>query len=616
MRRFTFALSIVWLAACTTPPAVEISGDLAQWHKVTLTMDGPEASETGAPNPFTDYRMAVRFAHESGDPAYDVPGYFAADGNAAETSADAGNKWRAHLSPDKEGRWTYAVSFASGPGAALDASGEALAPFDGVSGEFTIGPSAAAAPDFRARGRLEYVGKHHLRFAGSGEYFLKAGPDAPETFLAYSDFDNTTTNKTPLKSWEPHVQDWREGDPVWQDGKGKGVIGALNYLAEKGMNAFSFLTYNAGGDGDNIWPFIARDDKMHYDVSKLDQWGVVFEHAQSRGIYLHFKLQENELDDNRIGQKREIGDVPTSLDNGALGPERKLYVREIVARYGHNLALNWNLGEENTQSTEEQIAMAGYIGEVDPYDHNVVVHTFPNDQDQVYSALLGKEELTGASLQNPWDQVHQRTLKWIQASAEAGHPWVCPNDEQNPASQGVPPDPGYEGYEGVDKDGNQVHTIHDIRKYTLWGNLMAGGAGVEYYFGYQLPQNDLIAEDWRSRDISWDYCRRALDFFEEHVPFWETANADALVGNPASDNSRYALAKPGEVYVVFLPSGGSAALDLAGQEGEFSVQWFDPRNGGDLQTGSVQTIEGGGSRALGNPPSDPREDWAVLIRKM
>ena len=30
------------------------------------------------------------------------------------------------------------------------------------------------------------------------------------------------------------------------------MIGALNFLSDKGVNAFSFLTYNAGGDGDNV----------------------------------------------------------------------------------------------------------------------------------------------------------------------------------------------------------------------------------------------------------------------------------------------------------------------------------------------------------------------------
>jgi len=37
--------------------------------------------------------------------------------------------------------------------------------------------------------------------------------------------------------------------------------------------------------------------------------------------------------------------------------QRKLYCREVIARFAHNLALNWNIGEENTQSTEEIVDM-------------------------------------------------------------------------------------------------------------------------------------------------------------------------------------------------------------------------------------------------------------------
>ena len=81
------------------------------------------------------------------------------------------------------------------------------------------------------------------------------------------------------------------------------MIGALNYLSSTGCNAFSFLTYNAGGDGDNVWPYVSRDDPTHFDCSKLHQWGVVFDHAQSRGLYLHFKLQETENDDDRRGHR-------------------------------------------------------------------------------------------------------------------------------------------------------------------------------------------------------------------------------------------------------------------------------------------------------------------------
>jgi len=90
-------------------------------------------------------------------------------------------------------------------------------------------------------------------------------------------------------------------------------------------------------DGDNVWPFAQRKDKLHYDCSKLDQWGIVFDHGTRVGLHLHFKLQENELDDNRRGHKIVIGDVPESLDQGKLGIERKLYCRELIARFSHEL---------------------------------------------------------------------------------------------------------------------------------------------------------------------------------------------------------------------------------------------------------------------------------------
>jgi hypothetical protein len=111
--RFIMAILVGAVAVASMPAAdtARITGELKQWHKVTLTLDGPAASETGSPNPFTDYRMTVTFTHGSGSPVYRVPGYFAADGDAAESSATEGNQWRAHLSPDKTGEWRWAVSF-------------------------------------------------------------------------------------------------------------------------------------------------------------------------------------------------------------------------------------------------------------------------------------------------------------------------------------------------------------------------------------------------------------------------------------------------------------------------------------------------------------------------
>ncbi len=583
--------------------SVAISGELKQWHKVSLTLDGPFAAEMdNAPNPFTDCDLTVTFTHESGTPSYKVPGFFAADGNAAESGASSGTKWRANLSPDKTGTWTYTTSFTRGENAALGDQGAALKPFDGVKGSFTIAATDKTAPDFRAMGRLQYVGKHYLQFAGTREYFIKAGADAPETFLAYVDFDNTRANKknVPLKTWQPHLKDWKTGDPTWKDGKGKAIIGAINYLSAKGANAFSFLPYNAGGDGDNIWPFVDRDDKMHYDCSKLDQWTIVLDHAQKLGLFLHFKTQENENDDSNGPGAAQ------SLDGGDLGPQRKLYYRELIARFGHELALNWNLGEENTQTPAQQRDEIAYVAKLDPYQHLRVIHTFPPQQDKVYGKLLGSQSLlTGASLQNEWNQAHQKTLKWVRESAKAGTPWVVANDEQGSAAEGVPPDPGYEGFSGKAGKGKHTYDLHDVRKYTLWGTLMAGGCGVEYYFGYKLPQNDLIAQDYRSRDQSWDFARIAIAFFRDHkIPLGDMTCRDELIGNRKHDNSKYCLAKENELYLVYLPNGGSTDIKLPA--GKFTVAWFNPRTG---EITKPSPMDGTTLSAA------DKEDWLAVIRK-
>jgi hypothetical protein len=575
---------------------ITVSGELKQWHKITLTVDGPFAHERdNAPNPFTDYRLTVTFTHESGSPKYVVPGYFAADGKAADTSAESGTTWRAHLSPDKTGTWNYRVSFVKGKGVAVsDARGAAVANCDGKRGTFNVMPTDKTGRDLRSKGRLQYVGKHHLRFAGSGEYFLKCGADAPENFLAYRDFDGAFKNDGQgdrfIKTWQAHVRDWRKGDPTWRAGKGKGIIGAINYLASEGMNAFSFIPMNIGGDDRNVFPYITYRDRLNLDCSRLDQWEIVFAHGERMGMYLHFKTLETE---NEL-----------LLDRGDLGPQRKLYYRELIARFGHHLAMNWNLGEEiNNATTAQKKSWAQYFHDNDPYRHLVVIHNGASHYD-----LLGKgSKVTGFSLQTGstnFRQVHQRTLDYITRSAKAGKPWVVACDEPGDATHSLRPD----------NDAGQSHV--DGRKNALWGHLLAGGAGLEFYFGYKHAHSDLTCQDYRSRDKFWDYCRYALEFFRDNkIPFWEMTNANSLVAPDENNKRIYCLAKADELYLVYLPNGGSATLDLSNAEGAFAVTWYNPRKGGALQAGSVRRVAGGTKVALGQAPADRGEDWLIMVRR-
>jgi hypothetical protein len=582
---------------------LSLKGQLRQWHKITLDIEGPNSDENCSPNPFLDYRMNVTFSHAASGKSYLVPGFFAGDGKAGESSATGGNVWRCHFAPDETGAWEYSVSFRSGNEIAvsLDPNEGAPVSFDGLTGSFTVLPSDKTGRDFRAQGRLQYVGERYLKFAGSGQYFIKGGADAPENFLAYEDFDNTPNNGNRRKSWSPHLQDWKPGDPQWKNGQGREIIGALNYLASEGLNVFSFLTMNINGDDKNVFPYVQsngspspQEDRRRFDLSKLDQWEIVFAHADSLGLYLHFKTQETENDQ--------------LLDQGTLGTERKLYYRELVARFGHHLALNWNLGEENdiwselNDPNQTHIkSYAKYLRNIDPYNHHIVIHSYPGQQNQVYDPLLGLDSaLTGTSIQTGWNNVHSATKNWIEKSTQAGLPWVVANDEQGSANNGVPPDPGYNGFS---QPGNAADQ-EDIRREVLWGNLMAGGAGVEYYFGYGFPDSDLSCENWRSRDQMWDYTRHALAFFYQYLPFWKMSSQDALVSHG------YCFAQTDSLYVVYLANGNNPpSLDLPQQA--FDLRWYDPRNGGSLQ--NAASITGGNNFSLPNSPSAGNQDWVLLI---
>ena len=567
------ALKMLAEACGYQPEPVLITGVRKKWHPVTLSFQGPEMSEAGEPNPFTESRLNVAFSNTGRTIV--VPGYYAADGNALESGRQAGPVWRVHFTPDEEGVWQYRVSFRTGPNVAINSEEDAgqAAAFDGLSGSIDIGPADPHAPGFLAKGVLRHVGQRYPQFAETGEFFLKGGADSPENFLAFADFDQTP----PTHRYEPHAGDWRFGDPVWHFTKGKNIIGALNYLAGKGMNSVYFITMNVEGDGKDVWPWTSKTERYRFDCSKLDQWEIVFSHMDRLGIMMHVVTQETENDQ--------------LIDGGELGPERRLYYRELVARFAHHPAVTWNLGEENTNTPEQRRAFADYIRGLDPYDHPIVIHTFPSKRNEVYSDLLGYAQLDGPSLQlSDMRETHRETLKWVNRSREAGRQWFVCLDEIGPASIGVKPDA-----EDPDHD--------DVRRYALWGNLTAGGAGCEWFF-----QSDIRSEDWRSRDRMWDLTRIALDFFHKHLPFTEMRCQNRLV----TGKNVWCLAKPGEIYTVYIPEGGTTTLEIP--EGAYSVDWYNPREGGPLVPG--KTLKGPGKPGLGNPPHDSEEDWVALVRRI
>lgn len=588
---------------------VQVDGDLSRFQRVTLTFDGVYREEQGDKNPFLDVRLDVEFEHLPTGLRRVVPGFFAADGQAADSGASAGDQWRAHWRPERQGLWRWTARMRKGANIALvegPVAGTPVTSVDGETGLLDIAPTSASLPDLASQGFLRYVDRHQLAFSGTGARYLKNGANSPENLLAYHEFDGTWDLgglETPglvagLHQFLPHLGDFDPNDPVdaahtWNGGRGGGILGAINYLASQGVNASYFLTFNIGGDtpwtagdGQDVWPWAtlpgqdpSTADRTRYDVSKLGQWERVFAHMEARGIALHVVLQEEEIDQ--------------VLDSGELGVERKLYHRELVARFGHHLAVTWNLGEENTNTDAQRIAFAEHIRALDPYDHPIAVHSIfgeagmPGDEESFYSGLFGADAIEGSSIQGfGYDyKGHAQYLR--HESAQGGRPWVITGDEQYPP---------------VEPDSDATGPLR--RAYAQ--NVVGGGAGCEWYFGYQGTFGDVQSEDYRQAETLWQQMHGMHAFFSEELRTWEMFPADELGGSGQS-----VLAKPGELYLLQLANGGSAQLDLTGHPYPFRARWYDPRSA-EL-AGEEVHVQGGAVVDLGLPPYQVNADWMIVV---
>lgn len=610
------------IAALTaTAQAQDVTGAGAPFETVTLTMEGPQMDERSGRNPFTDVLLDWTITQDG--QSWTVPGYFAGCGDAADTGCTSGNMWRAHFIPPHEGEYQWRIDFRAGPDMAIaPGPGERL-DGNGASGSFAV--AGQSSDPVRARGLLHYTGENYYRYAGDNSIFFKFGPDAPENMLAYGGFDDTPNFRDYRKDWQAHAGDLQpEGEAyLWgADRDGAGLLGMFDYLTAAGTNSVSMLLWNAGGDDRNVFPHLLAVPAEDYaamepreqwdsglvqdrfDLSKLDQWQRVLSYADMRGLHLHFKLQETEND--------------SFMDAGALGRTRRIFLREMVARFGHFLALTWNIGEENVQHPGDVRHIASYLEALDPYDHPLVLHSYP-DQKQRYRAFLGaRSSLNGLSLQGRQDDIsdlRDDVITWSNAARLAGRPMVMAYDEPGRADGGA----------GVDADypDDQLPSERELTldpdvflRDGLWNALTAGANGVEAYYGYRTGCSDLDCQDHRTRAHLWREGRIALDFFREHVGDRATRMIAADWSTAARDD--YVFAETGEFYVIVVSrEEDETIMQTGGVEGRFTIRWFDRQNGGPLQTGSIDELDMHVRRTnIGMPPEGGSGKWVAVVSRV
>ena len=527
-----------------------------KWDEITLEFTGSHQAlnqNSSNPNPFLDYRLTVTFTNAG--KSYTVPGYFVGDGNGG-----SGTKWRAHFSADKEGTWSYYTTLYNGSNVAVNGGGNIV----GISpsnGSFNITGNSNQGGFYQWCGRLGYVGKHYLRCLDTGQYWIKGGTNSPENFLKGAETDAGYAN----------------------------IINALNYLSSKKVNSIYFLPMNLGGDGNDTYPFVTTTDTLHYDTQKLAKWNSIFKEANKKEISLEFVLNEAE-DGNR-------GYLGLTLTEA-----RKLYYRELVARYSHHPAVKWVITEENRWNTTDIISFASYIRSVDPYDHPISVHT-NLDNTAFYNEILGDPNFDSTSIQYSiaagtiTETASAFAEEWRTKSAKAGRPWVIDLDE------GIVEDGG--GSSGLTSS-----NMEDLRKKALYPAILSGG-NISWYFGI-TEDTGLNMDRLTSRGAMWDwmyYARKLL---------YDLPNRDELIPGDhlIIENSRaQVFYKPGQTYVVYLYSTSSGETNAAINLSEVSNQslilkWYNPKTG---SYSGNKNIVGGPSVELGATPLRDKGDWVAVI---
>jgi len=619
-----------WLHAQSlqsTPRFVTLEGSRRCWQPLTLsfetTLDTHELLHAAQQNPFLDYRLQVRFTHADGETQV-VSGFYAADGHAQDTGASAGNVWQAIFSPDRPGSWIWQAEFRTAPGIALEperAGARADARIDGAFGSFRVLPADPGAPGFWGQGRLQYTGEPYFRFARTGAPFLKNGAGGPENFLAYYEFDGTQGNPlnaclaapAHLHRYDAHAADFA-GDALamahlWAGTKGRNILGAIDYLAAQGVNSLYFITNSFHGDGMDVWPWVTPMDKLHFDVSKLAQWQRLFDYMSARGLQIQLVFEESENDQ-----------LPVS--NGGLGygltTERRLYYRELVARFAHHPAVIWIIGDESNYLDEIPVmeSMASAIRALDPYRHPIAFHSkHPCYGDCVepypsvflqYQPYFGFPDFEASCFQTSPGGYNTSTVQLREGQALT-RKWAQFGDEQ---SLNATPE-----------------NLVTNRTRALWGNLMGGGSGVAWYPGNDYPEQyppgtdicdyfDLTAEDMRAFAGYWTQTRHAIEIFQARLPFTEMRAQNSLASNVGSED--YVFVRPEDagagiraVYAVYRGTG--APTDLSIGPGTHSVDWFDPRTGAGPFADTP--LVGPGPQPLVPPSQGVGSDWLAIVRQ-
>jgi len=331
------------------------------------------------------------------------------------------------------------------------------------------------------------------------------------------------------------------------------------------------------------WPAKNAEDIFHpgfdytrFDLSHWQRFDRAIRFARDKDVVISLVLDMN---DSRVHPF-------------AGSEEERRFIRYAVARFAAFSNITWDLGDDldlfRSDSWTRQTGKL--IKEWDPYGHLATSHPVDNiHQDRT------SEWFDFTSFQEWSRDEHSFMLKERETQKRLGRIIPQTNEEY-----------GYEDHYPLwapKPDGESADTLRRM----AWEIVMAGGYQTT---GETARRGTNVWPDtgggWMNGrgDDSMTMLRgyaRMVDFFTS-FEWWKTEPHDELVSK-----GDYCLAKPAEIYAVYLRHGGMVNVRL--QPGSYNVIRFDPASGERIAlptaTGPVWT----------SPTASTDSDWAFLLER-
>ncbi|PYT30717.1 MAG: hypothetical protein DMG57_07300 [Acidobacteria bacterium] len=272
--------------------------------------------------------------------------------------------------------------------------------------------------------------------------------------------------------------------------------------------------------------------------------------------------------------------------------DERRYLRYMVARLSAFSNITYDLGDDMDSFRDEKWvhATGTLIESWDPYKHLATSHPVHREnQDR------GSEWFGFTSIQDWRRPQHALMLEEREIQMKTGRIIPQTNEEY-----------GYEDHYphwAPAPPGDSAETL----RHMAWEIAMAGAYGTA---GESSRRGTNI---WPDTGGGWingrgDDTMVMLKGYEHMVDFfmsfewWKTEPHDQLVNNGA-----YCLAKPSEIYAVYLPKEGDVTVQL--EPGTYEATWFSAFTGEKVP---LPTVQGG---AWKSPKTPGWLDWALLLQK-